>query len=68
MKLYVLIGKTPKGYAEQLFSDGERATALAIAKKWDEKGWKPKLTSQTYDGNFRTVYNWKTRAVKKAAA
>jgi hypothetical protein len=77
-RLYVLKGFKPngsnRGPQEQLFTHNEKATAVAIAKRWHAKGWKPYLFSKTYDGDFKVWYDHKTAklpvrkvAVRKAA-
>jgi len=73
--LYALKGVLPrKGPEEQPFTHNEKATALAIAKRWHVKGWKPRLISKTYDGDFKVWYDYrtsklpaKTKPVRKAA-
>ena len=88
-KLYVLNGVlpnavrdgshvTPAGPIQSFFTENEHDTALAIAKVWYGKGYKPVLFSKTYDGQFETLYNYRnydraakakaTKAARKLAA
>lgn len=59
-RTYILKGIAPKGPQEQNFTHGEKATALAIAKEWNAKGWKPRLISKTYRGDFKVWYDYRT--------
>ncbi len=69
IKLVVLVlkGWNPamQEECEALFTSGEKATALAVAAAWDARGYKPWLFSKTYDGDFKTLYNWESRAKAK---
>jgi hypothetical protein len=67
-KLYVLRGNNQGEIMEQLFLAGEHNTALAVAKLWLEKGWRPFLYSKTSGGKFKVWMNWRSRAQKKIAA
>lgn len=60
---------TAMGLIQALFVESERDTALAIAREWYAKGWKPYLISKTYDGQFDTLYNYRhyDRAAKAKA-
>ncbi len=60
---------TPAGPIQSLFTENETETALAIAKQWYAKGYKPVLFSKTYDGVFVTLYHYKNydRAAKAKA-
>lgn len=76
-KLYVLNGVLPfavrdeghvtaAGPVQQLFTENEYDTALAIAKVWYNKGYKPILFSKTYDGEFETLYDYRDAVKAKA--
>lgn len=60
---------TPAGPIQSLFTENEGETALAIARVWYAKGYRPVLFSKTYDGTFETLYHFKNydRAAKAKA-
>jgi hypothetical protein len=68
-RMFLLIGQHPyDGVIESNFTQGEAATALAIAKEWDRKGFRPVLISKTYKGDFKFLYrSVKHLAIKRAA-
>jgi hypothetical protein len=67
-KLYTLDGfHQVEGDIQSLFTSGERATALAIAKVWLEHGWNPVLFSKTYDGKFQKLFDYRNhKRIKKS--
>lgn len=64
---------TPAGPIQSLFPQGERETALAIARDWYAKGWRPVLISKDVDDkgyySFPTLFHYKNydRAAKATA-
>lgn len=69
MKAYTLNGMIRGQDAQLFFSAGERATAMAIAKEWLAKGYRPFLYEAQYDGRFRVLVNFRNaeKKAKKAA-
>ena len=67
-RLYTLRGTHPKlGEQVSYFTHNEKETAVAIAKAWDAKGWRPVLYS--FDGTeFKFWYDWRTKVKPKAKA
>lgn len=67
-RLYTLRGNHPRlGEQVAYFTHNEKETAVAIAKEWNTKGWKPVLYS--FDGtDFKFWFNWRTAKVVKPKA
>ncbi len=38
---------------EQLFTANEQDTAIAIGRAWESAGWRPRLLSKSWNGQFR---------------
>jgi hypothetical protein len=52
--MLVLKGTHPiDGEVEQLFTDNERETAIAIGRAWQSEGLRPRLLSKSWNGQFR---------------
>ena len=51
--MLVLKGTHPfEGEISQDFTDGEKETAIHIGRIWADRGWRPRLLSKSWNGNF----------------
>jgi hypothetical protein len=63
-RLYVLVST----YGIQYFTNGEKATAMALAKEYHERGWEPWLLSKCWNGQHKVWYDWKENKLPKRRA
>lgn len=66
--MFVLNGFSGDEDFQSLFTHGERATALGVAKEWLRKEWHPFLFSKTYDGKFKVLLNYRNASHKQRKA